>query len=167
MMRETALFVPQRRQGIPRVQQVIAHDCGTPMKLCVSSPVQVAHGRHVQSEGANHQFDRTSRSTERYVSRADQQMKIRKKFFFTQISAPIIGSGSMLLVAIWLGKHFPINRNLSSFRDWIYLGALFLTLFLSMYLWGRILVLLGILTKEEAKGYPYSKPWEKEDNLLQ
>jgi hypothetical protein len=30
----------------------------------------------------------------------------------------------------------------------------------SMVLWGRILVMLGILSKEEAKGYPYSKPWE-------
>jgi hypothetical protein len=27
---------------------------GTPMKLCVSPPVQVARGRHVQSEGVNH-----------------------------------------------------------------------------------------------------------------
>jgi len=34
-----------------------------------------------------------------------------------------------------------------------------------MSLWGRILVFLGILTKEEAKGYPYSKPWGK-DKLL-
>ena len=30
-----------------------------------------------------------------------------------------------------------------------------------MVLWGRILVWLGILTREEAKGYPYSNPWEK------
>jgi hypothetical protein len=28
-----------------------------------------------------------------------------------------------------------------------------------MTLWGRVLVLVGLLTKEEAKGYPYSKPW--------
>ncbi len=31
----------------------------------------------------------------------------------------------------------------------------------SMLLWGRVLVLFGALTKEEAKGYPYSKPWEE------
>ncbi len=31
---------------------------------------------------------------------------------------------------------------------------------LSMYIWGRVLVLLGVLTKEEANGYPFSKPWE-------
>jgi hypothetical protein len=34
-----------------------------------------------------------------------------------------------------------------------------MALFGSMYLWGRILVVIGVLTKEEAKGYPYSKPW--------
>ena len=32
-----------------------------------------------------------------------------------------------------------------------------------IFLWGRILVLIGILSKEEAKGYPYSKPWEKKE----
>jgi hypothetical protein len=99
------------------------------------------------------------------VARAGK-MKIRKKFLFTQVSAPIVGSGTALLVALCWGKYSPIDRNLSSFKVWIALGSLFLALCLSMYLWGRLLVLLGVLTREEANDYPFSKPWEKENDLL-
>jgi hypothetical protein len=28
-----------------------------------------------------------------------------------------------------------------------------------MTLWGKVLIAIGLLTKEEAKGYPYAKPW--------
>ena len=31
---------------------------------------------------------------------------------------------------------------------------------LAMATWGRLLVALGVLTKKEARGYPYSKPWK-------
>lgn len=34
----------------------------------------------------------------------------------------------------------------------------------AMKVWGWLLVKIGLLSKEEAKGYPYSKPWEVEDN---
>lgn len=88
-----------------------------------------------------------------------------KKFLFTQLSAPIIGFGSWFLVL------FLIKDNLRSFLDSnsysillrisIYVGLFIVVVLGSILIWGRILVLLGILTKEEAKGYPYSKPWEK------
>ena len=35
----------------------------------------------------------------------------------------------------------------------------------SIILWGKMLVFMGILTKEEAKGYPYSKPWVNKESL--
>jgi len=42
----------------------------------------------------------------------------------------------------------------------VFIGFLGGILIGSMVLWGKVLVLMGILTKDEAKGYPYSKPWE-------
>jgi hypothetical protein len=33
---------------------------------------------------------------------------------------------------------------------------------LAMALWGKMLVCLGVLSAEEARGYPYSKPWERD-----
>ncbi len=37
---------------------------------------------------------------------------------------------------------------------------------LGMVLWGRLLVVIGLLTKEEARGYPYGKPWGKGRDLF-
>ena len=37
--------------------------------------------------------------------------------------------------------------------------------FAGMFLWGRMLVLIGILTKEEAKGYHFSNPWKLDDDI--
>ena len=34
-----------------------------------------------------------------------------------------------------------------------------------VFLWGRFLAVSGILSKEEAKGDPYAKPWEKDEEL--
>lgn len=31
----------------------------------------------------------------------------------------------------------------------------------SLYLWRLVLVHLGVLTPDEAKGYPFSRPWER------
>lgn len=88
-----------------------------------------------------------------------------KKFLFTQLSAPIVGFGNWFLVLLL------IKDNLHSFLDSyshstflkmsIYMGLFMFVLVGSMLIWGRILVLLGILTKEEAKGYPFSTPWKK------
>ena len=32
----------------------------------------------------------------------------------------------------------------------------------TLWLWGRVLVLFGVLSKEEAKGYPFSEPWKQD-----
>lgn len=88
-----------------------------------------------------------------------------KKFLFTQLSAPIIGFLALFLVLILTKEHFRVFFTLEPLSLFLKVGvviALFLFVLLgSMYVWGRVLVRLGILTKEEAKGYPYSKPWEK------
>jgi membrane-bound ClpP family serine protease len=92
-------------------------------------------------------------------------MKTNRKFIFTQLSAPIVCGVTILGIGFLIGKFHPINGKNLTLTDCLLLLLLFASMFLSMYFWGRILVLLGILTKEEAKGYPYSKPWEK-GNLL-
>jgi hypothetical protein len=33
-------------------------------------------------------------------------------------------------------------------------------------MWGRLLVTIGLLTKEEARGSPYAKPWGKGRDLF-
>ncbi|MFC1703946.1 hypothetical protein ACFL1E_04080 [Candidatus Omnitrophota bacterium] len=83
-----------------------------------------------------------------------------KKFIFTQISAPFIGGGSVILGAMFFRKHFPI-QTFTLLTTVLTMVGFLVVLVGSILLWGRILVLLGILTKEEAKGYPFSKPWEQ------
>ena len=85
-----------------------------------------------------------------------------KKFYLTQISAPIIG----LTVCFLVSKILPyFLLQFFQERNGVYIVTfvfiIFISLGLSMYLWGRILVLFGILTKDESKGYPFSKPWER------
>ena len=88
-----------------------------------------------------------------------------KKFLLTQLSAPVIGFASLFLVLILAKEHFRVFLSPKSHSLFLKVGvviALFLFVLLgSMYVWGRILVCLGVLTKEEGKGYPCSKPWEK------
>jgi hypothetical protein len=91
-----------------------------------------------------------------------------KKYLFTQLSAPIIGFAGFFLLLRVTKERFPAFFDLES-GSLFFIAAVFIALLLSsllglMFVWGRILVYLGILTKEEAKGYPYSKPWgEKKD----
>lgn len=79
------------------------------------------------------------------------------------MSAIVVGFGAMIFLAFCIGKYFRID--LRAFSGWIILAIVFLALPLSMYLWGRILVLVGILTKDEARGYPFPKPWEKRNGF--
>jgi hypothetical protein len=84
-----------------------------------------------------------------------------KKFYFTQISAPLVGFAGLFL-QIGTAKHFHWLTDFKSVSQIILLiFILVVGLIGSMVLWGRLLVVVGILTKEEAKGYPYAKPWEK------
>jgi hypothetical protein len=93
-----------------------------------------------------------------YVSEIN--MGIDKKFIFTQVLAQIVCGCSVLLLALVIRKYHPIDaedfRNFS-IAEWLLLLALFVTMPLSMYIWGRILVLMGFLSKEEGRCYPYSK----------
>jgi len=92
-------------------------------------------------------------------------MKANKKFIFTQTSAPFICGATIIGFCLLIDKYHPVNDRDLTLSDWFLFLLLFILMPLSMSLWGRILVFLGILTKEEAKGYPYSKPWGK-DKLL-
>jgi len=89
--------------------------------------------------------------------------KKSKKYFFTQLSAPLTGAAGVL-VSIWALKALNIITN-EKLENVYFVGVLgfclIVTLIATMSAWGRILVLFGLLTREEVKGYPYSRPWEK------
>ena len=88
------------------------------------------------------------------------------KFLFTQISAPIIGIASVFLI-IFLTKEISPNlfSDLNFLKVSVFMIVLFIILIGSMAIWGKILVLFKILSNEEAKGYPYSKPWNDHEKL--
>ncbi len=89
--------------------------------------------------------------------------KYPKKFYFTQISAPLVGFAGLFLL-LGTARHFRWLTDINSVSQIILLVLIFVVgLVGSMVLWGRFLVAVGILTKEEVKGYPYSKPWEKDN----
>lgn len=91
------------------------------------------------------------------------------RFVFTQISGVVAG----LLGAFVAVKMLYIKMQ-STFEGtdgtFPFVAVLFLAVILvgsmigAMKIWGWLLVKIGLLSKEEAKGYPYSKPWEVEDD---
>jgi len=94
------------------------------------------------------------------------------KFLFTQLSViiPFSIGLSLALATVRYLKFCFFAKSQLGISEFLLFMIVFVFFFvastlLSLYLWGRILVLLGILTKEEAKGYPYSKPWENRDVL--
>ncbi|MCP4117701.1 MAG: hypothetical protein GY737_20340 [Desulfobacteraceae bacterium] len=90
---------------------------------------------------------------------------MKKKFIFTQLSGPIIGC--------FVG-YGVIRLLFYFFSDWymadkishvlVFGTVIILSCVLGILLWGKVLIMLGILSKEEAKGYPFSKPWESIEN---
>ncbi|MBU4316821.1 MAG: hypothetical protein KKF30_06055 [Proteobacteria bacterium] len=87
---------------------------------------------------------------------------MEKKYLFTQGSAPIVGCLSSYAVLRVLLYYFSGRFQKDSILHVIIFGAAFITACLiGMVLWGRVLVLFKILSKNEAKGYPFAKPWEK------
>ncbi|MFX0204035.1 MAG: hypothetical protein ACFFCW_48675 [Candidatus Hodarchaeota archaeon] len=88
-----------------------------------------------------------------------------KKYLFTQLTAPIAGFAGVFLLLSLAREVSPLQEHLNKgigIVGIILICILFgLGLMGGMYLWGRILIILGVLTKEEGKGYPYSKPWER------
>jgi hypothetical protein len=82
------------------------------------------------------------------------------KYIFAQTSGVVVGliAGSLLVLIIRQFK--PSFLDLTNTLSVIVFTMIVLLVFVfTMTLWGRVLVAIGLLTKEEAKGYPYSKPW--------
>jgi hypothetical protein len=83
------------------------------------------------------------------------------RYYFSQISAPavalIIGYVAIRLLKIYLGDWFQADKG----THVLVLGVTIIAAILGgIILWGRLLVVFGILSKEDAKGYPFSKPWK-------
>ena len=60
-----------------------------------------------------------------------------------------------------IGKYHTVETDSISHLDILIISAIFLTVPVTMVIWGKILVLFGILSKSEAKGYPWTKPCKK------
>jgi hypothetical protein len=91
---------------------------------------------------------------------------VPNKYILTQLSGVVVGLIVPILALLFLE---PFGVNFTHFTASGFSGSKFIigivvlwsTFFASIYLWGKILCLIGILKWEEAKGFPYSKPWEK------
>lgn len=84
-----------------------------------------------------------------------------KKYLFTQLSVPIVGCLSSYSVLKGLLYYFSGHFQRDSVLHVIIFGAAILAVcIIGMFLWRRVLVLFKILSKDEAKGYPFAKPWE-------
>jgi len=82
------------------------------------------------------------------------------KYIFTQGSGVVVGLISVCLPILIIRK---LKPSLFDFTDSLSIIVFAICVLLAfvfiMTLWGKVLVAMGLLTKEEAKGYPYSKPW--------
>ena len=85
---------------------------------------------------------------------------MNRKYYITQLSAPIVGVGVALILLAIVGKLGILNNAKSEELEFITISLVFLTIPITMVIWGKILALLGILSKSEAKGFPWSKPWK-------
>jgi hypothetical protein len=82
------------------------------------------------------------------------------RFLFSQLSAITVFL-VVLFVGVFLLRGLGVHPT-----GWFVLGVvagLVLVSALTTALWGKVLVWLGVLSAEEARGYPYSKPWEHDD----
>ena len=89
------------------------------------------------------------------------------RFIFTQISGVVAGLfGAFVAVKVLYTK----MQTTFGGNDEIFPHAKVLfvicvgTMIGTMKIWCWLLVKIGLLSKEEAKGYPYSKPWQVKDN---
>jgi len=97
----------------------------------------------------------------------------RGRFLFTQLSALPVFFITMGIVVLLLGRIIDLpswlrERPGSAMQVLgliVAVSAIGCVGILGMVLWGRLLVVVGLLAKEEARGYPYSKPWEKGHDL--
>ena len=90
---------------------------------------------------------------------------MKPKYYFTQISAPIVGVGVVLVLLALIGKFHIIDTKDINHLDVMIISIVFLTIPVSMVIWGKFLAFLGILSWDEAKGYPWSKPWKENKKI--
>lgn len=95
-----------------------------------------------------------------------RRRNFRVKFLFTQLSAPIIGSAVVFLLLALVGKLGILETTKREELELLIIVLIFLTIPVTMVIWGKVLVYLGILSKDEAQGYPWSKPWRKNKNHI-
>ena len=89
-------------------------------------------------------------------------MTRKHRLLFTRLSAPIIGLVSVCIVFFAVKQICPsLLSRITLFKAVIFLFAFGVVFIGSTILWGKALVLIQILTKEEAIGFPYSKSWEE------
>jgi len=82
------------------------------------------------------------------------------KYLFTQISGLFVALISVFVLILLIRKIQPSLLDLADLLSISIFMIFFLSVLIgSMILWGKLLVFVGLLTEEEAKGYPYSKPW--------
>jgi hypothetical protein len=84
--------------------------------------------------------------------------------FFVTVGIVVLPLGRAVDLPYWTHE-----RPGSAFHVLVVIGAVVAVAcigILGMVLWGRFLVVIGLLTKEEARGYPYSKPWERGRDLF-
>ena len=90
--------------------------------------------------------------------------KINRKFVFTQISALPIAFGGVFS-SLYILREFNLIENFKDIKDIVIFIVAFLSgIFIPWKLWSVLLVKVNVLTKEEARGYPYARPWESKGN---
>lgn len=90
--------------------------------------------------------------------------KKRAKYIATQVSGPIFAFLIIFLLLVIVKNFYSsLLVEMGVTKILVFLFSFLVLLLGSMVLWGRILVLFGVLTKDEAKRYPWSKPWKKDD----
>jgi len=89
---------------------------------------------------------------------------MKRKFIFTQISAPIVGCLSAYTTIRCL-MYFLANWYQGDKVSHVIFFAVTVlgSCMFGMFLWGQLLVKFGILSTKEAKGYPFAKPWELDE----
>jgi hypothetical protein len=90
------------------------------------------------------------------------------RFVFTQFSAIVAFLVTVGIVVLLLGRVVDLeswarerpSSEMQVLGVSVACAAIGCVGILGMVLWGKLLVVIGLLTKEEARGYPYSKPWQ-------
>jgi hypothetical protein len=92
-------------------------------------------------------------------------MKIERRFYFSQVSALIV---IFLASFAWIGMAKVVIASLEtpahpsvSLRIAVLLIGAPLFCALAVRLWRSFLIYPRILSREEAHGYPYSRPWRQ------